>query len=157
MKFADFVCFEAIIPELQANDRNGAIEELILSLRNAGVLSKNVYKDVAKAVITREDEASTGLGKGVAVPHVKHKAAKKVVAVVGQSNAGIDFAALDKQPVHSIILLISPVNKPEMHLQAMESVFGHLQQERFRSFLRQSRTAEQIEDLLREADDNPIL
>ena len=103
MKFADFVCFEAIVPELQASDRNGAIEELILSLRNAGVLSKKAYKEVASAVITREDEASTGLGKGVAVPHVKHKAAKKIVAVVGLCEAGIDFAALDKKPVHSII------------------------------------------------------
>jgi mannitol/fructose-specific phosphotransferase system IIA component (Ntr-type) len=157
MKFADFVCFEAIVPELQAGDRNGVIEELVFSLHKAGVLSKSTYKEVAKAVITREDEASTGLGKGVAVPHVKHKAVKNVVAVVGLSNAGIDFSSLDKQPVHSVILLISPMNNPESHLQAMENVFRHLQQEKFRRFLRQCQTSEQIEDLLREADENPTL
>jgi mannitol/fructose-specific phosphotransferase system IIA component (Ntr-type) len=157
MKFADFVCFEAIISELQASDRDGVIAELVLSLDEAGKLGKGVCKDITKAVIKRENEASTGLGKGVAVPHVKHKAIDKVIAVVGRSESGVDFSALDKQPVHSIILLISPIDNPDQHLMAMESIFRHLQQEKFRRFLRQCRTVEQIDDLLREADENPSL
>jgi mannitol/fructose-specific phosphotransferase system IIA component (Ntr-type) len=157
MKFADFVCFEAIIPELQVTDRDGVIAELILSLDKAGKLGKGKYKEITRAMIKRENEASTGLGKGVAVPHVKHKSVKDMVAVVGKSSTGIDFSALDKQPVYSVILLVSPVDNPNKHLQAMESIFRHLQQEKFRSFLRQSRTSEQIEDLLREADENPSL
>jgi mannitol/fructose-specific phosphotransferase system IIA component (Ntr-type) len=109
-------------------------------------------------VIKREREASTGMGKGVAVPHVKHGAVKDdIAAVIGQSSAGIDFSALDKQPVYTVILLISPVNNPDKHLQAMENIFRHLQQERFRKFLRQCQKAEQIEDLIREADENPSL
>jgi mannitol/fructose-specific phosphotransferase system IIA component (Ntr-type) len=157
MKFLDFVCFEAIVPELQASDRNGVIAELILSLDKAGKLGKGKYKEITRAMIKRENEASTGLGKGVAVPHVKHKSVKDLVAVVGQSSTGIDFSALDKQPVYSVILLVSPTDDPDRHLRAMESIFRHLQQEKFRSFLRQSRTSEQIEDLLREADENPAL
>ena len=97
------------------------------------------------------------MGKGVAVPHVKHEAVKDVVATVGQSGVGIDFSSLDKQLVYSVILLISPVDNPDRHLQAMESIFKHLQQDRFRKFLRQSQTAEEIEDLLREADENTSL
>jgi len=157
MKFADFVCFEAIIPELQASDRDGVIAELVLALGKAGRLGKGNCEEIIKAVIKRENEASTGMGKGVAVPHVKHKAVKDVVAAVGQSSAGIDFSALDKQPVYSAVLLISPVDSPDKHLQAMETVFKHLQQEKFRKFLRQSQTAKEIEDLLREADENPVL
>ena len=157
MKFVDFVCFEAIVPELQASDRDGVIAELILSLEKAGKLGKGKHKEITRAMIKRENEASTGLGKGVAVPHVKHKSVKDLVATVGQSSTGIDFSALDKQPVYSVILLISPVDKPDRHLQAMESIFKHLQHEKFRSFLRQSHTSEQIEDLLREADEKPFL
>jgi len=97
------------------------------------------------------------MGKGVAVPHVKHEAVKDVVAAVGQSSAGIDFSSLDKKPVYSVILLISPADNPDRHLQAMESIFKHLQRDRFRKFLRQSQTAEEIKDLLREADENPSL
>jgi len=157
MKFVDFVCFEAIVPSLKATDRDGAIAELTESLGRAGKLGRGNYKRITKAIIERENEASTGMGKGVAIPHVKYKAVKEVVATVGRSNAGIDFAALDKQPVYSVILLVSPVDDPEKHLRAMEKIFRHLQQEKFRKFLRQSQTAAQIEDLLREADENPTL
>jgi len=157
MKFADFVCFEAVIPELKAGDRDGVIAELVASLDKAGRLGKSSREEIARVVIKREKEASTGMGKGVAVPHVKHQAVKDVVAAIGQSSAGIDFSALDKQLVYSVILLISPVDNPDKHLQAMENIFRHLQQEKFRRFLRQSQTAEQIESLLREADENPSL
>ena len=155
MGFADFVCFDALIPELQAQDRNGAMAELVSALDKAGQLGKGNSEEITKAMIKREKEASTGMGKGIAVPHVKHKAVKNVVAAVGCSSAGIDFSSLDKQPVYSVILLISPMDNPDRHLQTMEHVFKCLQQEKFRKFLRQSQTAEQIEGLLREADENP--
>lgn len=157
MKFADFVCFEAAIPELQTTDRDGVIAELVSSLDKAGRLKRGKRKDVIEAVVQRENEASTGMGRGVAVPHVKHAAAKDVVAAVGLSTSGIDFSALDKQPVYSVILLVSPLDSPDRHLQAMENIFKQLQQEKFRRFLRQCNTPEQIEDLLREADENPSL
>ena len=157
MRFADFVCFEAVIPQLKAADRDGVITELVSALVKAGRLEDKKRGEIIKTVINREQEASTGMGKGVAVPHVKHEAAKDVVAAIGLSSGGIDFTSLDSQLVYSVILLISPVDNPDRHLQAMESIFKHLQHERFRSFLRQSQTAEQIADLLREADENPYL
>jgi PTS system nitrogen regulatory IIA component len=157
MKFADFVCFEATIPELRASNRDDAIVELISSLEKAGRLSKRISKDIASAIIKREDEASTGMGKGVAIPHIKHKSVKDTVGVVGLSSAGINFFSLDKHPVHLVILLISPENDPDKHLQAMESIFRHLQQERFRKFLRQCRGSDEVEDLLIEADEDPFL
>ncbi len=157
MKFADIVCFEAIIPELKAKDRGTAIAELVSALGKAGRLGKENCEQIIKAVIKRENEASTGMGKGVALPHVKHGAVKDVIAAVGQSGVGIDFSSLDKQPVYSVILLISPLDNPDRHLQAMESIFKHLQRDKFRRFLRQSQTAKEIEDLLREADENPSL
>ena len=157
MKFADFICFKAVIPGLRAVDRDGVIAELVSALDKAGKLGKGNREDIIKAVIRREKEASTGLGRGVAIPHVKHPVVKDVVAAIGQSSAGIDFSALDKQPVYTVILLISPVDNPDKHLQAMENVFRYLQQEKFRKFLRQCQKAEQIEDLLREADESPFL
>jgi len=157
MKFADFVCFEAIIPELKAKGRKGVITELVSALDKAGRLGKNNREEITKAVIKREKEASTGMGKGVAVPHVKSQAVKDIVATIGQSSAGIDFSSLDKKLVYSVILLISPADDPDRHLQAMEHVFKYLQDEKFRKFLRQSKTAEEIEDLLTEVDENSFI
>jgi mannitol/fructose-specific phosphotransferase system IIA component (Ntr-type) len=157
MKFADFVCFDAIILELQAADRDGGIAELVSALDSAGRLAKGKCRQITKAVVKRENEASTGMGKGIAVPHVKHSAVKNIVAAVGLSAAGIDFSALDKHPVYSVILLLSPLDDPDRHLQAMEKIFKHLQKDRFRRFLRQSQSAEEIKDLLLEADEDPSL
>ena len=155
MKFEEFMCFEATVPQLQAKDRDGAITELVAALANAGGIPADLGKEVTKAVIKRENEASTGMGKGVAVPHVKHAVTGKVIAAVGHSAAGIDFVSLDEQPVYSVILLISPIDNPDKHLQAMENIFRHLQKERFRKFLRQCRGPKELEDLLKEADENP--
>ena len=157
MKFSDFICFKATVSQLQATERDAVITELVDSLDKAKKLGTAKAKTIAAAVIKREAEASTGMGKGVAIPHVKHKAVKDIVAAIGQCPIGVDFSSLDKQPVHSVILLISPANFPEKHLQAMEKIFKHLQSEKFRKFLRQSQTAEEIEDLLKEADENASL
>jgi mannitol/fructose-specific phosphotransferase system IIA component (Ntr-type) len=71
---------------------------------------------------------------------------------IGRSGGGIDFAALDHQPVYSIFLLLSPDNQPQQHLQAMNIVFSNLQKDMFRRFLRQAATREAITELLDEAD-----
>ena len=157
MKFADFVCTEAIILELKADDRNKVIEELVIALGKAGKIGKVSCDEIAKVMIKREKEASTGMGKGVAIPHIKHSAVKKPVAAIGQSSTGIDFSALDKQPVFSVVLLISPLNDPDLHLQAMEKIFRSLQQEKFRKWLRQSQTKEDIENLLKDTDEDLLL
>ena len=83
-----------------------------------------------------------------------NKAVKKAVAAIGISASGIDFSSLDKQPVFTIILLISPVDG-DQHLQAMEAIFEHLQNDNFRKFLKQSETVDHIKELLVEADQNP--
>lgn len=157
MKFSDFVCFDAVIPELKAKDRNSAITELVSAMHKAGCLGRAKCQEITNAIIKRETEASTGMGKGVAVPHVKHQAVRNVVATVGRSSSGIDFISLDRQPVYSIFLLISPLNDPDKHLEAMEKIFRHLQNDRFRKFLRQSQNIEEIKDLLKEADENTLL
>jgi len=154
MKFADFVCFEAVIPELKSTKRDDVINELATALDKAGQIGDGNCKKIVNAVIKRENEASTGMGKGVAVPHVKHSAVNEIVAAIGQSTIGIDFSSLDKQPVYSVILLLSPTNDPDKHLQAMENIFKNLQQEKFRKFLRQAQAVKQIKELLKEADEN---
>ena len=152
MKITDFVCFDALIPQLKANTRDDVIAELVNALDDAGKIVKGKADEIIKAVIQRENEASTGIGKAVAVPHVKHKSVRDVVAAIGVSAEGIDFSSLDKQPVFSVVLLVSPV-EGDKHLQAMEAVFSCLQDDDFRKFLRQSQNVEQMKDLLMEADD----
>jgi PTS system nitrogen regulatory IIA component len=152
MTLRDFIVSEAIVPNLQSDSRNDVIRELVTSLAAAGAIDDASVEDIVVALIKREQNGSTGFGKGVAVPHVKHAKVQKMVGTVGRSAGGIDFAALDHQPVYSIVLLLSPENQPQQHLQAMNIVFSNLQKDTFRRFLRQSETREAIVDLLDEAD-----
>jgi mannitol/fructose-specific phosphotransferase system IIA component (Ntr-type) len=152
MKLKDFIITEAIVSDLKATDRDGAIRELVQSLATAGAIPDTAADEVAAALVGREQNGSTGFGKGVAVPHVKHPKVKKMVGAIGRSAAGLDFAALDHQPVYSVVLLLSPENQPQQHLQAMNIVFSNLQKDMFRRFLRQAATQQAISDLLDEAD-----
>lgn len=152
MKLSEFIVSEAIIPKLASGERDGVLRELVSSLADAGALPKAAIDEVVAALIKREQNGSTGFGKGVAVPHVKHAKVKKMAGTIGRSESGIDFAALDHQPVYSVVLLLSPENQPQQHLQAMNIIFSNLQKDMFRRFLRQSSTREAIQDLLEEAD-----
>lgn len=152
MKFKDFIVTEAIVPELAASERDAAIRELVLALSQNGALPADAVEEVVAALIKRERNGSTGFGKGVAVPHAKHAKVRRMAATVGRSSRGLDFAALDHQPVYSIVLLLSPENEPQQHLGAMNIIFSNLQKDTFRRFLRQSATRETISDLLEEAD-----
>ena len=153
MKLKDFIVTDAIISELKASDRDAAIRELVTSLAAAGALPADAVDEVVAALIKREQNGSTGFGKGVAVPHVKHAKVKQMCGTIGRSTAGVDFAALDHQPVFSVVLLLSPENQPQQHLAAMNAVFNNLQRDTFRRFLRQSDSREAIVDLIEEADD----
>src|SRR5271155_2663232 len=152
MKFCDFVVNDAIIAEIKENDRDGAIRELVESLSAAKGIDPADVDTICKAIIDREKHGSTGFGKGVAVPHAKHPSIKKRVATIGRSSTGVDFAALDQAPVYSIVLLLSPPDSPDGHLQAMENIFRNLQQDTFRKFLRQAGSRQAIVELLEEAD-----
>lgn len=151
-KLCDFVVKKAIVPELTAQDRNGVIREMVIALAAAGEIEAGDVDDLVAEAVKREMKGSTGFGKGVAVPHGKHAKLNRMVAVIGRSSTGVDFASLDKQPVYSFFLLLSPVSSPEKHLAAMNTIFSNLQVDMFRKFLRQADSQQKIWDLLEEAD-----
>jgi mannitol/fructose-specific phosphotransferase system IIA component (Ntr-type) len=153
MKLSDFMIAEAIVPRLESQTRDETIGELVRALAEAGKIAPKHIEDIIEKLIERENQGSTGIGKGIAVPHIKHPSVTEIIGTVGCSGEGIDFRSLDKAPVYSVLLLLSPPNNPDQHLEAMESLFAHLQRDRFRKFLRQSETREAIVDLIDEADE----
>lgn len=155
MKLCDFVSAAAIIPALEATDRNGVIRELVNALAAAGRIAEADAAEIAKKVIQRENQGSMGLGKGVAVPHCKLESLEGVAAAIGLAPAGIDFSALDRAPVYIVFLVLSPQFHPEQHLAAMENIIRHVQRDNFRRFLRQAKSRQEIVDLLKEADEMP--
>ncbi len=154
MKLLDLVDPKSIVPSLVSPDRNGAIRELTAVFATAGLLPEVDVERIVKSILQRErSRGTTGFGKGVALPHAKIEGLNRVIASIGRSVGGVQYDSHDGQPVFGIILVLSPQEQAEAHLKAMELMYKHLLQEKFRKFLRQSDSSEKIYDLLREADE----
>jgi len=154
VKFADFILSDAVRAEIKATDKQGVIREMVRSVLDAGGMKKEEYEGIVKAIIKREELGSTGIGRGIAVPHTKHPSVKRLVGCVAVSADGVDFESLDCEKVQLFFLLISPPDAPGDHLRALEHITRQLKDDTFCRFLKQSKTKEDILSLLAEADDN---
>ena len=157
MKFADFVCKEAIRPQLEADDKQSVIAELVESLVIAGEITPEDKSEIMEAIMKREELGSTGIGRGVAVPHTKHPVVDKLIGTVGVSGPGIDFNSLDGENVQLFFLLVSPPDRPGDHLRALENITRQLRDEMFLKFLKQAKTLDEITQLLQEADNSEFV
>ena len=156
MKLTDFVVREAIVPDLEAATKEQAIRGLVASLRAAGAIADQDEDGIVTAVMKREELGSTGIGRGVAVPHTKHPSVDRLIATVAICHGGVDFASLDGDAVHIFFLLVSPPDKPGDHLRGLENISRHLRSETFCNFLKQARSSDEVWELLREADEGQI-
>ena len=154
MKFADFVIAKAVKAELTAEEKEGVIEEMVQALLDAGKIKEDELDSIVKAVLKREELGSTGIGRGVAVPHTKHPSVDRLVGTVAVSREGVDFDSLDGDKVHLFFLLVSPPDRPGDHLRALENISRRLRDDTFCKFLKQSKSSEDIQQLLDEADNN---
>ncbi len=154
MKFADFVSVDAIQADLQADTKESAIREMAESLLEAGKISAGELDSIVKAIMKREELGSTGIGRGVAVPHTKHPSVDRLVGTVAISREGVDFESLDGEKVQLFFLLISPPDRPGDHLRALENISRQLRDDMFCRFLKQAKTREDIQHLLEEADNH---
>ncbi len=152
MKLIELVPEGAISTHLQSTQRDDVIAEMVDLLIEAGSALPESRDDLIAKVLSREQTGSTGYGRGVAVPHVKQPSVERMSVAIGLSQTGVDFNALDRQPVFSVFLLLSPIDRPEEHLQAMEAIFKQLSKETFRRQLRQATSIEDVKTLLMEAD-----
>ena len=157
MKFADFICNDAITAQLAADDKESVIQELVGSLVTSGKISEDDRESIIAAVMKREELGSTGIGRGVAVPHTNHPTVDRLVGTVGISEEGVDFDSLDGEKVQLFFLLVSPTDRPGDHLRALENISRQLRDDTFCRFLKGSKNAADIQQLLEEADNNQFV
>jgi PTS system nitrogen regulatory IIA component len=152
MRMSDFVVRDAVIPDLPATNKEGVIRAMVESLRAAGQFRGADLEDIIRAILKREFLGSTGIGRGVAIPHTKHNSVERLIGTVAISQKGIAFDSLDGEPVHVFVLLISPQDRPGDHLRALENVSRSLRDDNFVRALRGATTREEILALLDKAE-----
>ena len=156
MKFSDFVATDAIRSHVDAGTKEGVIREMTQSLVDAGSIAATDYESIVKAIMKREDLGSTGIGRGVAVPHTKHPSVSRLVGTVAVSHSGVDFESLDGEPVQLFFLLVSPPDRPGDHLRALENISRQLRDETFCRQLKSAKGPVDIQHLLEEADSHGV-
>lgn len=157
MKFCDFISASAIKAGLDSTEKQGVIQEMVDCLVASKQLKAEDREGIIEAILKREELGSTGIGRGIAVPHTKHASVSTPVGAVGISSKGVEFQSLDGEQVQLFFMLISPPNQPTQHLRALENISKQLQDDTFCRFLKQSKTAEDVLQILEEADNNQFV
>lgn len=146
MKITDFLNTKGIKIDLQATDKESALQELVDIL--AEIKDIGDKKSILRALIERENLGSTGIGQGIAIPHGKTDRVDGLVSVLGISRKGVNFEALDGEPVYIFFLLVAPKDTAGPHLKALAQISRLLRDSYFCELLRRCKTSKEVFDLI---------
>lgn len=150
MKINDLLLKDAMIMDLQATDKKGAIDEMVAKLYEVGRISDiAVYKE---GILAREAQTSTGLGDGIAMPHAKNQAVNEATVLFAKSKTGVDYEALDGQPTYLFFMIAAPEGANDTHLQALAALSRLLIDPEFVEKLKKAPTADTVQQLFAEAE-----
>lgn len=149
MNLGSLLTVKQIVPAMQATERWPAIVELVEHLENQNLVSPHDKFAILDALQQREDQTSTGIGSGVAIPHAFSNQIDDVVAVFGRSEEGIDFEAIDNAPVRFVVLFVVPEAQYQAHLQTLAAIAKMLTNGQIRQRLAHADDAEEILSILR--------
>lgn len=150
MKIVDFLREEAVNIHLKSKEKRGVLEELIDLLVKTGEIENRA--EMVAALLDREKLGSTGIGKGVAIPHAKSDAVRKVVAAFGRSPQGVEFESLDGEPAYLFFLIVAPIDSTGPHLKALARLSRFLRDKSFREALKKVESREEAFGLIKKED-----
>ena len=149
MKILDVLHKEAILVDLEAQDKKGILEELVAPVARISGVN---HKDLVRVLMERERLGSTGIGRGIGIPHGKLNDLKSLVLGFGLSRQGIDFESIDGKPTHIFFLLVAPEDSTGLHLKVLAQVSRALKNELFRERLLNAADRDEIVSVIEEED-----
>ena len=153
MELADFLTKEQVVTDLKATDRWEAIEELIDLLVTNGQVDSDHREAVVSVVKKRETSMSTGIGFGIGIPHASTDLIDNVTGAFGRSRSGVDFDALDNQPVNLVMLFLVPQGQFQKHLHTLAKIAKVLHKKEFRKSLEEAGDAAEMYRIIRDAQE----
>jgi len=150
MDLGDILGREQIITDLRATNRWEAIDELLNNLVATGKIKPEHLEGVAAVVKKRESSMSTGIGFGIGIPHASTDLIYEVVGALGRSRKGVNFDALDNQPVSLVMLFLVPQGQFQKHLHTLANIAKRLHKAEFRQALLQAPDADAMLKIIRD-------
>jgi fructose-specific phosphotransferase system IIA component len=149
MDLGDILSKAQIITDLRATNRWEAIDELINNLAATGKITPEHQEAIAAVVKKRESSMSTGIGFGIGIPHASTDLITEVVGALGRSTKGVNFDALDNQPVNLVMLFLVPQGQFQKHLHTLANIAKLLHKAEFRQALEQAPDADAMLQIVR--------
>ena len=149
MKIMDFLAPKAVSTTLTSANKKDVVEELLGLLINAGAVEKKHKSKVLEVLMAREALGSTAIGQGIAIPHGKTDKVSRLVAVLGISKHGVNFDALDGEPVYIFFLLVAPKETAGPHLKALAQISRLLRDSYFCELIRKCKTEQEVFNLIK--------
>jgi len=150
MRLSELLNPQAVTLRLKATAKREALVEMAALLESAhGFQSQG---EILDRVLRREAMMTTGIGNGIAIPHGKARAVDRMAAAVGVSPDGLDFESEDGQPVHLIVLFVSPENATTLHVRVLANLSRLLKEESVRKSLREAKSPEAFLAALQSAE-----
>ena len=150
MNLGDILQREQIVTDLRASNRWEAIDELIDNLVVTGKIKQENRQSIAAVVKKRESSMSTGIGFGIGIPHASTDLIYEVVGALGRSKKGVNFDALDNQPVNLVMLFLVPQGQFQKHLHTLASIAKLLHKREFRQALEEALGADDMYQVIKE-------
>ena len=150
MRLAEILTESCVIADLKGKTKEDILFELVNPLKRANLIDNT--GDVVDVIMEREKLGSTGIGDGVAIPHGKLKKLNRILCVAARSLQGVNFDAVDRQPVHIFFLVLVPENSAGMHLKVLSRISKILRDKTFRKKLLKLTDAHELYTTLIEAD-----
>ena len=151
MKILDFLSQERIIPNMKSRDKKGVIDELAQAVADT-TSAENA--EVAKVLLEREQLGSTGIGDGIAIPHGRLRSIDSIIMGFGSSEQGIEYDAIDNNPVNIFFLLLTPENSTGGHLKVLAQISKLLKNKQFKINLSNAKSTQEVLEIIQEADEN---
>jgi len=152
MEVMEFLCDKAVSADLKATDKKGIIDELVELLIKGGKVKEKDKSKIIEILLNRESLGSTGIGQGIGIPHGKCDCVKELVAAFGVSKRGINFDALDGEPVYIFFLLLAPEDSAGPHLKALARISRLLKDKYFRDSLIHADSDKAIINIIKDED-----
>ena len=150
MRILDILSPSSIRAPLHSTEKHAVLDELVDLLAQNGLCPDPAA--VKKAVWERESQRSTGIGEGLAIPHGKCSAMPSLVLAIGKPATPLEFGSIDKKPVQLVVLLVSPPDKKDEHIQALGRISKIMTSPEFRQRAYSATTAAELYGLFREAE-----
>ena len=151
MKICDVLKKETILPDLQAQNKKGILEELVAPVSEIAGIDQ---EHLVKVLMEREQLGSTGIGGGIGIPHGKLKEIDTLLLGFGLSRNGVDFESLDGQRTHIFFLLITPEDSTGLHLKLLARISRILKDEPFKTRLLNATSGDEILKIIQEEDED---